>query len=42
MNRYDFEKTNHWTTMANSYLLGVGMWIVIANYLYRQNVFVKI
>lgn len=40
--RYRFKETNHWTTMANSYLLGVGMWIAIGNYLYRQKVFVKI
>ena len=28
--------------MINSYLLGVGMWIIIANEFYRQGMFFKI
>lgn len=40
--RYHFEKTTHWTCMVNSYILGVGMWIVIANEFYRQKLFFKI
>lgn len=39
---YRFEKTTHWTCMINSYVLGVGMWIVIANEFYRQKMFFKI
>ena len=40
--RYKFQKKSHWTTMINSYVLGVGMWILIANEFYRQGVFFKI
>lgn len=42
MCRYQFEQKNHWTTMTNSYLLGVGMWILIANKFYREKMFFKI
>ena len=40
--RYKFQQKSHWTTMINSYVLGVGMWILIANEFYRQGVFFKI
>ena len=40
--RFHFENTTHWTCMINSYILGVGMWIIIANEFYRQKLFFKI
>ena len=39
---YEFETVSHWTEMTNSLVLGVGMWVFIANVFYRRNLFFSI
>lgn len=42
MNRYQFAENNHFTQLISYWIIACGAWVIIANYLDRNHIYISV